>query len=100
MALLRITPTDEALRLEGDIDLAAADQLTEALGEATGSGITVVDVSDVTFLDSTGLHVLLSAANALNGQGPLILRRPSPAVTRILDLAIPGGVAALAVRDD
>lgn len=100
MALHRITATPEALRLEGEIDLAAADRLADALRAAIESGTTVVDLSGVTFLDSTGLHVLLSAGAALNGNGPLVLVRPCPAVRRLLDIALPGGVPALAVRDD
>jgi anti-anti-sigma factor len=100
MALLRITATTEALCLEGEIDLATGDQLEEALRASIASGTTSIDVSGVTFLDSTALNVLLSAAAALNGQGPLVLVRPSPHVRRLLDIALPGGVPALAVRDD
>ena len=100
MALHRISPTAEVLRLEGEIDLAAADQLAEALRTSIESGITSVDVSGVTFIDSSGLRVLLSAANAMNGQGPLVLLRPSERVQRLLDLAIPGGAPGLVVRDE
>ena len=99
MALLRIDATPEALRLEGEIDLAVADQLAESLQSSIGSGITSVDLSGVTFIDSTGVHVLLSAGNALDGQGPLVLLRPSKPVRRILDLVLPGGAPSLAVRD-
>jgi len=100
MELLRINAATEALRLEGEIDLATADQLAEALRESIESGTTSVDVSGVTFIDSSGLQVLLSAGNHLNGRGPLVLMRPSKAVRRLLDIALPGGVPTLAVRDD
>jgi anti-sigma B factor antagonist len=100
MELLRITATTEALCLEGEIDLAAADRLGEALRTSIESGTSSVDVSGVTFIDSTGLRILLSAANSLNGQGPLVLLRPSKAVKRLLDLALPGGVPTLAVVDE
>ena len=100
MVLLRIEGTTEALRLEGEIDLAVADQLAEALSTSIAGGTTAVDVSGVTFIDSTGLKVLLSAANALDGQGPLVLLRPSSAVRRVLDIALLGGVPTLTVRDE
>ena len=100
MTLLRITAAPEALRVEGEIDLASADQLAEALRTAIASEVRSVDVSGVTFLDSTGLEVLLSAGHAMNGDGPLVLLRPSYPVRRLLDIALPGGVPALAVRDD
>jgi anti-anti-sigma factor len=100
MALLRITETTEALRLEGEIDLAVADQLAEALQSSIESGTTTVDVSGVTFIDSTGLRIILSAGNRLNEQGPLALRNPSKAVRRLLDIALPGGVPTLAVLDE
>lgn len=100
MQLLRINATPEALRLEGEIDLAAADQLAEALRASIASGTTSVDLSDVTFIDSSGLHVLVSAAVALDGQGPLVLLRPSKSVKRLLNIALPGGIPTLAVRDE
>ena len=100
MELLRITATTEALRLEGEIDLSVADQFADALRTSIESGTTSIDVSGVTFIDSTGLQVLLSASNELNGQGPLVLVRPSKPVKRLLDLALPGGVPTLAVLDE
>jgi anti-anti-sigma factor len=100
MELLRINETTEALRIEGEIDFAAADQLADALRTSIASGVTTVDLSGVTFFDSEGLSVLLSAGNALDGQGPLVLLRPSKPVRRVLDIAMPGGVPTLTVLDE
>ena len=100
MALLRIDATPEALRLEGEIDLAVADQFTEALQASIASGTTSVDLSGVTFIDSMGLCILLMAGRRLEGLGPLVLLRPSKAVRRLLDTRMAGGHHALAVRDD
>jgi anti-sigma B factor antagonist len=97
---IRIDRTDDALALEGEIDLAVADQLDGAVRQALDDGITVLDLSQVTFLDSTGLRIILSASRALNSSGPLVLRRPSNVVRRVLDVAIPGGAPGLVIDDD
>lgn len=98
MELLRIAKTDGALIVEGEVDLAAADQLREALLESAAAGTSVVDVSGITFIDSTGLHILLTAGQALNGAGPLVLRSPSRAVQRLLSIALPDGTPEIVVR--
>jgi anti-anti-sigma factor len=96
--LFRITKTDGALIVEGEVDLAAADALRDALLGSAAAGTSVVDVSGVTFIDSTGLHVLLTAARALNGTGPLVVRSPSRAVRRLLSIALPDGAPEIEVR--
>ena len=100
MELLRTTRTAGALRLEGDLDLRVADRLSEALREAIASGITVVDLSADTFVDSTGLHAFVSAARSSNGQGPLVLERPSRSVARLLGIALPGAMPGIVIRSD
>ena len=98
LELLRTSRTPAILRLEGDIDLAASGQLNEALGEAIAAGVTTIDLSGVTFMDSTGLHAILSAARSLNGQGPLVLERPSRSVARLLGIALPGALPGIVIR--
>jgi anti-anti-sigma factor len=57
------------VRPEGEIDLATAPQLERALGGLEGYERVVVDLCDVTFLDSTGLRLLigLDAASRRDG---------------------------------
>jgi anti-anti-sigma factor len=99
MELLRITRTDDALRLEGEIDIGVVDELSDALRDSIASGITTVDLSGVSFMDSSGLHVLVSA-KPLNGQGPLVLLHPSRSVARLLDIALPGSVPGVVIHAD
>jgi stage II sporulation protein AA (anti-sigma F factor antagonist) len=47
----------EVIRLEGDVDLTNADVLREAV-DATTAGRVVLDLSGVTFLDSTAIATL------------------------------------------
>jgi hypothetical protein len=46
----------------------------------------VLNLSRVTFLDSTALHILVSTAKALRGKGTLVLEHPSAFVVRLLEL--------------
>jgi anti-sigma B factor antagonist len=87
---LRITRRDAAgvtlLRLEGELDLATAPELSTAVQQAfEGVGQPVVlDMAAVGFIDSTGVRTLLEAQH-LAGRD-LVLMAPSGAVTRVLDL--------------
>ena len=55
----------------GELDLASAPAVRDALAGALadGAGAVVVDLSRVTFLDSTGLAALLNAARRLRRAG-------------------------------
>lgn len=55
----------------GDVDISTSPELRSALAEATGSGAraVVVDLTDVPFLDSTALGVLVGAYTALRNSG-------------------------------
>lgn len=73
------------VRLSGDLDVAMAHEVQEALLRAgDGNASVVVDLSDVTFLDCCGLGALVHARLALGGR--LTLYEPSAAVLRLLDL--------------
>lgn len=82
------------LGLTGEIDLATAGDVEAELRriEATDVEVILVDLSGVSFIDSTGLKVLIGAAARAHDTGRLLLERPSPAVLRLLHIA---GVAAL-----
>lgn len=70
------------LVVRGEIDLASAPMFRSAIEQTMGLGPSVVaDLAGVTFMDSSGLNVLV----ALNTQGvPICLRNPSPQVNRLL----------------
>jgi anti-anti-sigma factor len=71
--------------VRGEIDIDNAGQLVDAI--KTVAGTAVVDLSGVTFIASTGLHGLLRAQEAARQRGDdLILRHPSKAVRRVLEL--------------
>jgi anti-sigma B factor antagonist len=63
----------ELLAVSGEIDIASAPRLITSLNEALGECAlpVVVDLTDVGFMDSTGLALLLNAHRRLarRGQG-------------------------------
>jgi anti-anti-sigma factor len=73
----------------GELDMASAASLEARLRQALDEGArdVVVNLRDVTFIDSSGLTALLRAAeNARWRYGHLFLTRPTPAVQRLLEL--------------
>ena len=44
-------------------------------------------LGELTFMDSTGLHVIIDVAKTLDGPAMLVLTAPSPAVARVLEIA-------------
>jgi anti-anti-sigma factor len=85
---LTITLTGEvdphtAPRVEGEIRAGLLSPSVEAL---------TIDLSGVTFMDSSGLRVLISAHRSMRDRdGRLVLRAPSPTVSRLLEITQLGG---------
>lgn len=71
----------------GDIDAHTAPDLWSALEAMSADGAVAVDLSGVSFIDSSGLRVLVRAHRRQgDGQGSLTLVNPSQAVARLLDI--------------
>jgi anti-anti-sigma factor len=73
------------LSIHGEVDLASAADLEQALAEY-GDEPVLLDLRDVVFMDSTGLSVLLRAA-ATRGASLRLLAEPQGPVRRLLDVA-------------
>jgi anti-sigma B factor antagonist len=79
-----------AFAVRGDVDLAAVPDLDEALEAAIreSTGAFVVDLTDVAFIDSTGLQLLLRARALLGREDrALVLVCPHGPVRRVFELA-------------
>lgn len=79
--------TEEGIRVHGEIDLAVADDFVEAACEAARDARHrfVIDMSAVTFIDSSGLHALTRIAGVLRRSQ--VILRPSVQVFRVLEVA-------------
>jgi len=76
------------VRVDGEVDLATAPALWAALERALADGDQLVlDLSAVTFIDSTGLSVLLRAYQVLGATGTLKVRGPNVQARRLFELA-------------
>lgn len=74
------------LKLEGDFDLSDGERLSNLLGSLAPDGPAVIDLTDVTYVDSTFLHALADVAVRL-GRHRITLVGVSASIRRILATA-------------
>lgn len=79
------------LALRGELDLGAVDELEQALAavEREQPQVIVIDLRDVTFLDSSGLRTLLAADRRAKSAGRRLALVPGPeSVHRVFEIAL------------
>jgi anti-anti-sigma factor len=78
-----------AIELTGELDLANAPDLERELRrvESTDADVILVDLGGVSFIDSTGMKLLVTAAARCRERNRLVLQCVSPNVLRVLRLA-------------
>ena len=77
------------IQVEGELDLSTSPELDRVLRREISAGRhVVVDLSEVAFIDSTGLSTLVTALRASNSNGGGLMVSPSlPAqVRRVLEV--------------
>jgi anti-anti-sigma factor len=73
--------------VEGEIDLAAVERLWQAIETVPADRRVVLDLARVTFIDSSGLIVVLRAHLSRGGErSAVVVRRPSPPVALVLEM--------------
>ena len=93
---LEITLTQAGARIVGELDMATAGQLKEFFSQdAIPPGRFELDVSGMSFMDSSGLEVFLRYAASRPEGAPLVLRNATRPVLRVFEIAVPGGVQGL-----
>jgi anti-anti-sigma factor len=85
MAGFRVQPgPDGVLHLSGELEMAtAAGFPAQAAANLDGQRDLILDVSDLEFLDSTGIRALLELARLAAPKG-VVLRHPRPNVDAVL----------------
>lgn len=88
---LSINTSEDAGRVlvEGEVDVSNADELRDAVDAALALDApeVTVDLSQVPYIDSTGIGVLVGAAHrALDAGKKLVVASPQKNVARVLGL--------------
>jgi anti-anti-sigma factor len=88
---LEVTPTATGWKVRGEIDAHTAPLLSAAM-VTLPEGNATLDVADVSFMDSSGLRVLIDAATrAREAGGDLIIANPTPGIARLIEISGLGG---------
>ena len=93
MEILEVTTQDSGgqvtISLKGELDLSSVGKVEEELErvEATGTSLLILDLSQLSFLDSTGLRAVVKANERAreNGRRFVIVRGPD-AVQRVFSI--------------
>jgi anti-anti-sigma factor len=80
-------PGNPVISMFGDIDMSTADAFASALAPCVGAGGPVpIDLSGVSFMDSTGVYVLLDAATSLGDRGCIIVHGVHDGVAKVIEM--------------
>ncbi len=90
LQLERIASSDggTTVKVTGDVDMASVPRLRSMLDELVDSGASriVLDCHDLSFLDSSGIGVLIAARTRMGEGGELVLDSPPSHVRKVLDI--------------
>jgi stage II sporulation protein AA (anti-sigma F factor antagonist) len=92
LATITSTPTDEALTItiDGEVDMSNAADIEDEIRErADGAALVVLDLSDVSFFDSSGIRMLFAVRQQLRGAGTAmaVVAPEGSRVSEVLDVA-------------
>ncbi len=103
MELLRIVPTEVpgTLRLVGELDVSNVELVQARLEqELASAGALTLETSEVSFMDSQGIRMLIALGEKATGMGSVIvLLNCSKPVRRSLDVAVPQGIPGVDVTN-
>ena len=74
------------IALEGRLDTTTSPELEKELLNLPGVTRLVFDLSELAYISSAGLRVLLMAQKTMNKQGSMIIRNANDAVMDIFDV--------------
>lgn len=88
---MNIVKTNEGTKLtlvlEGRLDTITAPQLeAEVKGNLTGVTDLVMDFSQLEYLSSAGLRVILAAQKVMNKQGQMVIRHVNETIQEVFEV--------------
>jgi anti-sigma B factor antagonist len=82
-----LRPGCRRIEVEGELDLAVADRLQEAIDRAAPQPQVLIDLERCDFIDSTGIAVIVRAHNLMaEEERKLAICGPSDQVLRVLTI--------------
>jgi anti-sigma B factor antagonist len=99
---LDVTAGDDGcttVSVAGELDLATADELSRAVRSGLATGAVIIDLREVTFMDSAGVRALNTALreSAENGRELRVSKGMHPSVVQVLEMT--GMLGLLPVED-
>ena len=94
-------PERSVVAARGEVDISSCARLDDAVHHVLDSGTEelVLNLSGVTFIDSTGLACILDALARCRETGTRLRVRPSTQVRRALDLTMPPSGVGFVIDD-
>ena len=90
--------TKDGLAISGELDIAAADEFWSSAALAVNPAHEVVlDIAELTFIDSSGLRALIRFVEEVCPHG-VVLRSPRDIVLRIIELLQIETLAAIRIE--
>ncbi len=95
---LSVDIAETTCRVRGEIDAHTAPRLDDAIQQVLAAGPSIeLDLTDVSFMDSSGLRIVLAATNTARERGgDVVIANPSAVVARLIEVS--GLVEHLSVR--
>jgi anti-sigma B factor antagonist len=85
--VMRRTPAEVVIAVEGEVDAFSAPRLREAISSLAPLSDVVIDAAGLTFIDSSGLGVLVGAAKRLGSAGhSLTVRNARSSILQVLEI--------------
>src|SRR5689334_7678156 len=78
----------DVVTLRGELDFASGEPLSSAFADLTpGPRQVVVDLTELDFIDSSGVKMIVAAARAVeDAGGTFVLAAPRPTVRRVFEI--------------
>ena len=74
----RIEGDCAVIALEGELDFGVKEQARAAIERVGEARVLVVDLRDLTFMDTSGIHLLLETRDRCRASGRMLLVVPGP----------------------
>jgi anti-anti-sigma factor len=84
---LQVLPAENnTLRLIGELDMQTVAVFESAVAERAPKGALTLDIAELSFIDSTGLHAFLKRATVPNGGGQLTIVNTPTFIRRVFEV--------------